>query len=202
MQSRNIGRSAYLKRLFGIAVVCVAVLIAAFSVCSAETIYYWKDPSGIYHFYKKPPKGFVARQKPGTSPKNLSRRQIDRAAEIFGRRYAIDPHLVRAVIEVESDYNPKSVSSAGAQGLMQIMPATQKDLGLTNPFNPVENIEAGVKYLRTMLDRFKDTRLALAAYNAGPSSVEKYGGIPPFAETKKYVTKVLSRYRSNRLKAR
>jgi soluble lytic murein transglycosylase-like protein len=137
-----------------------------------------------------------------SSYKSLSKRQIDRLADLFGKRHKVDASLVKAVIEVESDYNPKVVSSAGAQGLMQIMPETQKDLGLDNPFDPVENVEAGVRYLRMMLDRFKDVRLALAAYNAGPLTVEKYGGIPPFAETRKYVTKVLKRYRYNRSKVR
>ncbi|UZP68268.1 lytic transglycosylase domain-containing protein [Desulfovibrio mangrovi] len=180
--------------------------VAAFTVSFAETIYYWKDPAGIYHFYKDPPKGFVPRVKKESSPrqskKSLSKRQIDKLAEVFGRRHRVNADLVRAVIEVESDYDPRSISSAGAQGLMQIMPETQKDLGVDNPFDPVENVEAGVRYLRMMLDRFKDVQLALAAYNAGPLTVEKYGGIPPFAETRKYVIQVLKRYRYNRSKAR
>lgn len=207
MQSRNHGRSSLARKTLAVFVVSAALQVAAFTVSKADTIYYWKDPSGIYHFYKSPPKGFVPRVKKESarrqsSYKSLSKRQIDRLADLFGKRHKVDASLVKAVIEVESDYNPKVVSSAGAQGLMQIMPETQKDLGLDNPFDPVENVEAGVRYLRMMLDRFKDVRLALAAYNAGPLTVEKYGGIPPFAETRKYVTKVLKRYRYNRSKVR
>ncbi len=201
MHRRPSGRHALRTRILVIATVCLVAAGTAFSVCEANTIYYWKDPKGIYHFFKEPPKGFVPRKKPAVR-RPLTRTQIDRVAAVFGKRHRIDPDLIRAIIEVESDYDPKSVSEAGAQGLMQIMPDTQKDLGVNNPFDPVENIEAGVRYFRAMLDRFKNVRLALAAYNAGPSSVEKYGGIPPFAETRKYVTKVLTRYRSNRSKAK
>lgn len=195
------------RTLFALtASVCLAAVVAAFLVSAAyaETIYYWKDPQGRYHFYTKPPKGFVPRSVPEKNARTTSaphRRTIERLAELYGKRHRVDPLLVKAIIEVESDYDTHSVSTAGAQGLMQIMPETQKELGVNNPFDATENIEAGVRYFRTMLDRFKNVRLALAAYNAGPSAVEKYGGIPPFAETKKYVTKVLTRYRYNRLKA-
>lgn len=108
-------------------------------------------------------------------------------------KYSIDKCLVMAVIDVESGFNAGAVSSAGAQGLMQIMPSTGKDLDLVDPFNPTENIDAGIRYLRFLLDKFPDRRLAIAAYNAGPNAVEKYGGIPPYSETQDYVKKVYAR---------
>lgn len=108
-------------------------------------------------------------------------------------KYGVDKKLVMAVIDVESGFNAAAVSTAGAQGLMQIMPATGRDLDLVDPFDPSENIDAGIRYLRYLLDTFPDRRLAVAAYNAGPNAVKKYGGIPPYAETQNYVEKVWAR---------
>jgi soluble lytic murein transglycosylase-like protein len=108
-------------------------------------------------------------------------------------KYGVDKKLVMAVIDVESGFNAAAVSSAGAQGLMQIMPGTGRDLDLVDPFDPAENIDAGIRYLRYLLDTFPDRRLAVAAYNAGPNAVKKYGGIPPYAETQNYVEKVWAR---------
>lgn len=110
-------------------------------------------------------------------------------------KYNIDPLLVKAVIKAESNWNEWAVSRKGAIGLMQLMPATARELDIINPFNPEENIEGGVKYLSYLLERFNgDLTLALAAYNAGPSWVEKFGVIPPISETREYVRKVLSLY--------
>lgn len=107
----------------------------------------------------------------------------------------LDPRLIKAVIAVESGNDPEAVSPKGAQGLMQIMPATQKDLGLTDPFDPAANVRAGSMYLREQLDAFGTLELALAAYNAGPGNVRRHGGIPPFAETQQFVHRVLALYR-------
>ncbi|NLY40288.1 MAG: lytic transglycosylase domain-containing protein [Desulfovibrionales bacterium] len=109
------------------------------------------------------------------------------------QRYGVDKNLVMAVIDVESGFDAAAVSTAGAQGLMQIMPGTGKDLNLIDPYNPTENIDAGIRYLRQLLDKFPDRRLAIAAYNAGPNAVTKYGGIPPYNETQDYVNKVCAR---------
>lgn len=110
------------------------------------------------------------------------------------QRRQMDPHLVYAVIEAESNFQPDAVSPKGAQGLMQIMPETGRQLGLQSPFDPERNIEAGVRYLRLMLDRFGSLPQALAAYNAGPGSVEQHGGVPPIPETQQYVGRVMARY--------
>jgi len=106
-------------------------------------------------------------------------------------KYGIETEWVLRIIEAESGGNPNAVSPKGASGLMQLMPATARALGVQDPFDPVQNIEGGVRYLRHLLDRFGDLRLALAAYNAGPGNVERYGGIPPFPETLRYLRRIL-----------
>jgi hypothetical protein len=106
----------------------------------------------------------------------------------------VDPLLVHSIIQVESNYNPYAVSSKGAEGLMQLMPPTARGLGVSNSFDPRQNIEAGVRYLKYLQDLYKDDRLALAAYNAGPGAVEKYKAIPPYPETQDYVNRVGQQY--------
>lgn len=115
-------------------------------------------------------------------------------------KYQVEPSLVFAMIQVESSGKSRAISRKGAKGLMQLMPATARQMKVRNPFNPEENIEGGVKYLRYLLDRFNgDIAFALAAYNAGPRKIERFGGIPPIKETQRYVKRVLSIYIQNSL---
>ena len=104
----------------------------------------------------------------------------------------VDPLLVRALIQVESDYRPKAKSPRGAMGLMQLMPSTAKEYKVRNPFDPRANIEAGIRHLKALLDRLGSTEMALAAYNAGEGAVAKFNGIPPYQETRDYVTRILA----------
>ncbi len=116
---------------------------------------------------------------------------IENIVNDVSQKYNLSPNLIKAIIQTESNFNPNAQSSAGAQGLMQLMPSTADALGVDNPWDISENIEGGVKYFKEQLNNFNgDVSLALAAYNAGPNSVKKYGGIPPYEETQNYVKKV------------
>lgn len=120
-----------------------------------------------------------------------ARHAYDEIVAEAAKLYKLDPHMIRAVMEAESGFNALAVSPVGALGLMQLMPAVAAELGATDPFDPRQNILAGAKYLRQLLDAHRgNVRLALASYNAGPGNVAKYGAIPPFRETQNYVRKV------------
>jgi soluble lytic murein transglycosylase-like protein len=122
-----------------------------------------------------------------------------RQSEQLARKYGLNPRLVQAVITVESNFDVDAVSFAGAQGLMQLMPATSQAYGIRNPFDPAENLAGGIRHLRDLLEHFAgNLSLALAAYNAGTAAVEKFQGIPPFSETQTYVQRVLRLYKGNR----
>lgn len=124
---------------------------------------------------------------------NLSTK-FDELFNEIARTYNLDPKLLHAIAKVESNYNPRAVSPKGALGVMQLIPSTARLVGVSDPFDPRENIHGGARYLRYLLDKFGDLTLALAAYNAGPKAVEAYGGIPPYSETQRYVRSVLSLY--------
>ncbi|MGL4388561.1 MAG: lytic transglycosylase domain-containing protein [Brevinema sp.] len=132
------------------------------------------------------PKNMIDSSNPGT---------WDQIIKKAGSEFDIDERLIHAVIQAESAYNPQAVSRVGAQGLMQLMPNTAKELGVTDSFNPEQNIIGGTKYLREMLNYYKgDLTKTLAAYNAGPDAVDRSNGIPPYRETQEYVPKVLNYY--------
>jgi len=127
--------------------------------------------------------------------KRATKDEIISMIEDSSAKYGVDSKLVKALVQQESGFNPNAKSKAGAMGLMQLMPSTAKGLGVTDPMDPKQNIEGGVKYLKSMLNRFHgNTILALAAYNAGPNAVSKYDGVPPYKETQNYVKSILKNY--------
>lgn len=139
--------------------------------------------------------GATAVQQAEKSRSDVSNPELARTIHAAAAKYAVDPKLVSAVVEVESGGDQSAVSSAGAVGVMQLMPETAAGLGV-NPYDMKSNVEGGTKYLREMLDTFDgDVKKAVAAYNAGPNAVKAYGGIPPYAETQNYVNNVLDIYR-------
>jgi soluble lytic murein transglycosylase-like protein len=166
------------------------------------------DDRGVVHFSDAPHDSRYSRVRMqyreglAISPEPLSRgpgtRDYDRLIVSAASGYGIQPALVKAVIAAESNFKPDAVSRAGAQGLMQLMPATARQLGVERPFGILENLDGGVRYLRQMLDRYGDVSRALAAYNAGPRAVDRYHGIPPYPETQAYVKRVLEYYRGYR----
>jgi soluble lytic murein transglycosylase-like protein len=128
----------------------------------------------------------------------LAPRGINEAVEAIAATQSLPPRLVHSVIKVESNYNPLAVSSKGAQGLMQLMPATARRFGVANAFDPVDNIQGGARYLKYLLDLYKgDYNLALAAYNAGEGAVEKYGAVPPYPETINYLVEVSRQFQKS-----
>lgn len=120
---------------------------------------------------------------------------VEELIEAFSNQYNVDSDFIKAIIKQESGFNTNATSKKGAMGLMQLMPSTAESMGVTDAYDPSQNIEGGVKYLRGLLDKFDNNKeLALAAYNAGPTAVKKYGGIPPYKETQNYVDAIMSAY--------
>jgi soluble lytic murein transglycosylase len=179
-------------------------------------IYKYEDRDGVIHFTNIPVQSDAKKispvrqlivAKPGSlrvSPARFlpsldtcsNQSQFEPHIRLTCLRHGLDSNLVKAVIRAESGFNANAVSPKGAMGLMQLMPDTSRDLGVLNPFDPLENIDGGSRYLRLMLNRFNnDLQLALAAYNAGPEAVARHGGIPPYDETQVYVQRVLDFYR-------
>jgi soluble lytic murein transglycosylase len=164
-------------------------------------IYMYIDRNGVVHFTNAPTRSeidyriFIRENKQSTFH-FYTPDQFDDAIRKASERHGVAFPLLKAVIKAESDFNPKAVSKKGAMGLMQIMPQNFKDLDISNPFDPWENIMGGARYLRQMLDRFNGKlSLSLAAYNAGPTAVERYNNqIPPYKETEDYIQRVLNYY--------
>jgi soluble lytic murein transglycosylase-like protein len=130
-----------------------------------------------------------------THGKQITPESVDSAIETAASQHGVDPNLVRAVIKVESNFNPKAVSRKGAQGLMQLMPYTARNLNVTNAFDPAQNVDAGVRHLKSLLENYNgNLELSLAAYNAGSGAVDRNGGVPPYRETREYVRKITGLY--------
>jgi soluble lytic murein transglycosylase len=169
----------------------LALLVAPHGVLA--DIYKYVDNAGVIHFSNVPTSSkykWVMREK--DQGRRFSN-PFDNIITGVSRKWGVDPGLVRAVIKTESNFNPEAVSEDGARGLMQLMPETARLMGVSDIDDPKENVEGGVKYLKRLLKSFNwNVSLALAAYNAGEAAVRRYGGIPPFMETIKYVEKVLS----------
>jgi soluble lytic murein transglycosylase len=169
-------------------------------------IYQYVDQDGVLHFTNTPGNakaGLYLREPPRPRPAVASPGKEEvwmmDYAERFSRANNLSPALVKAIIKAESNGERFAVSRKGAQGMMQLMPFTAKRLNVSDPFDPIENIEGGVKYIKELLGTFGgNLDHAVAAYNAGPAAVKKYGGIPPFAETRLYVQRVMNYYRHYR----
>ena len=183
----------------------LATGIAGPQPATAGSLYRFIDARGVVHFSDVPfdaryqpvqlwsPEGLVI--SPSPRPRAPEHRDYDGLIARMARSHGLEPALVKAVIAAESGFDVNAVSRVGAQGLMQLMPETARELGVRAPLLPHENVKGGVRYLRQMLDRFGDVSLALAAYNAGPSAVDRYEGVPPYPETQAYVARVLNYYR-------
>jgi len=163
---------------------------------SPAEIYQFVDQHGTLHFSNVPTNRHF-QPVLVTRPPALSYNQLKNTIHKTGGQYRVDPYLIRAVIKVESDFDPWAVSSAGAQGLMQLMPKTASALSVVNPFDPEENIDGGTRYLRYLLTLFDgNTTLAVAAYHAGEKMVQRFGTIPPVQQTQEYVKKVMKTYQN------
>lgn len=187
----------------------ILLLVAMTAVPVLADIYKYEDEEGVLHFTDAPTdkrfKIFMRDLKKDQKLRTSFRlagcarnpEEFEPIINSCALEYGVNKSLVKAVIHAESGYNPSAVSPKGAQGLMQLMPKTAQGLKVVNSFDPADNIRGGVRYLRFLLDTFKgDETLALAAYNSGLSKVAKFGGIPPYQETRNYVAKVLN-YKKN-----
>jgi len=196
------------------------LLVISLPVSAHAAMYAYVDARGICHYTNAPGDGrYKLSERPAGrsgAPEDqligaITRRAntrlsqatapntLNRYIHVAATNHQVDPLLIKAIIKTESNFDPNAVSSKGAQGLMQLMPGTAKDLLVRDPFDPLQNINGGTKYLRNLLDNYKgDVPLSLAAYNAGPGNVTPYGIIPNIPETQAYVAKVLQNYRSYR----
>lgn len=193
---------------------CLTPLVIANNALLAEKTYVYKETDGTVWFTNvKPAAQDSTRYKlievrgRQTATKSCNGMNADKLAvraknyqeEItkLASEYRVDPKLVKAVIRNESCFDKTAVSSAGAEGLMQLMPATARSLGVTDSFSPEQNLRGGTQYLAELIKRYDNNlALALAAYNAGPGAVAKYNGVPPYPETQKYIEKVMNSYRT------
>ena len=187
----------------GVALTCfAAVLAVAAPAAAGGGIYSYVDERGVTHFTNRPqgdqrfqPIQVFSMARPVPRSREPRTYVYDPIITETATRQGVPPALVKAVIAAESAFDSRAVSHKGAQGLMQLMPATAASLGVLDPFEPGQNVAGGTSYLKAMIVRYGDLSRALAAYNAGPGAVDRYGGIPPYRETQAYVERVLTYYR-------
>lgn len=190
----------------------LSLLLGAFAAhgqSAARDIHVYRQPDGVrlftdrklpnadYAYVKKygRPTAVLSCQGLNATAMDLRQNRYSEFVDKYARQYRVEPELVYAVMRVESCFDPNAVSRVGARGLMQLMPATATGLGVSDSFDPAQNIRGGTRYLSEQLSRFGGNRkLALAAYNAGPGAVQRHGGVPPFRETQAYVRKVQTAY--------
>ena len=190
---------AFSKMIASFAVIMISLLIVSLVHTYAD-IYRFKDEKGVWHFTNiKSDTRYRLYMKTG----GLKGRQYiinyDTIIKRAAKRFGVDSKLIKAVIMAESSFNPDAVSKSGAQGLMQLMPPTAHDMKVENPLDPRENIFGGTKYLSMLLKKFKqDKRLAVAAYNVGPTVVANHNSVPPIPQTERFVERVMKYYRELR----
>jgi soluble lytic murein transglycosylase-like protein len=176
----------------------VIFLAATFCSTAIADIYTYIDEHGVVNFTNVPTSSdykLYIKERPKKLSSGFGSKKFDDMIRKAHKRYGVEFSLIKAVIKVESDFNPKAVSKKGAKGLMQIMPTNYTHLSIEDPFNPLENIMGGTYYLQRLLRRYEyKLPLALAAYNAGPEAVDRYKNIPPYQETMNYVRKVMEKY--------
>jgi soluble lytic murein transglycosylase len=190
-----------MEPMMGLVVLLVLAIVGGGVAPAAAEMFRFVGPDGTVHFTNAPTdpryrrQGLAAPAPPvWIGPTLTPTPQYVWEIGLAAMRYGIPGDLIRAVIRVESGYNPRAVSHKGARGLMQLMPETAASLGVRNVFDPRENIDAGARHLRALMERFSDLPLVLAAYNAGEQAVLAWRGIPPFPETRDYVVRVLKHY--------
>ena len=193
------GRGTKICKIFFF--VTIFFIFATFSSVYAD-IYMYMDENGVMHFTNAPTSNeyeykIYIKEKTAVSKNFYTTNKYDHFISDAAEQTGVDSHLLKAMIKAESDFDPRAVSRKGAMGLMQIMPENFKMLNLKNPFDPWQNIMAGAQYFQKMYERFNGKlALSLAAYNAGPTAVDRYKRIPPYQETEEYVSRVLRYYRT------
>lgn len=204
-----IGGSSHFRHILSLSALLIAICPLMNDGVVWADIYRYDDEDGVVHFTDAPTdkkfKIFLRDLRKDRQLRtrfrfaaNANPQEYEQIIMTTSAKYGVSAELVKAVIQAESGYNPNAVSRAGATGLMQLMPGTAKHLKVSDSFDPRQNVDGGVRYLKFLLDTFKgDVTLALAAYNAGLNKVAKFGGVPPYEETRTYVSRVLSYMRSN-----
>ncbi len=193
------GRGIKFLKIFVLSV--VFILIAIVSSVHAD-IYMYIDDNGVMHFTNAPTSNqheykVYIKERTSISNRFQATDKYDKLISNASKEFNVDSRLLKAMIKAESDFDPRAISTKGAMGLMQIMPENFKMLNLENPFDPWQNIRAGAQYFKKLYKRFNGKlALSLAAYNAGPTAVDRYKSIPPYQETEEYVRRVLRYYRT------